>query len=50
MSQNRTAIINTALMRVGAQGINLAFQDNLIAIHIRDWIPLVESEYARITA
>lgn len=27
MSQNRTSIINTALMRVGAQGVNLAFQD-----------------------
>lgn len=27
MSQNRTTIINTALMRVGAQGVNLTFQD-----------------------
>ena len=27
MSQNRTTIINTALRRVGAQGVNLAFQD-----------------------
>ncbi|WP_337430837.1 hypothetical protein [Bilophila sp.] len=27
MIQNRTTIINTALMRVSAQGINLAFQD-----------------------
>ena len=27
MSQNRTSIINTALMRVGVQGVNLAFQD-----------------------
>ncbi len=50
MSQNRTAIINTALMRAGAQDINIALQDNLIAIHIRDWMPLVESEYARIAA
>lgn len=50
MSQNRTAIINTALMRAGAQDINIALQDNLIAIHIRDWQPIVEAEYVRITS
>lgn len=27
MSQNRTVIINTALMRAGAQDINIALQD-----------------------
>ena len=31
MSQNRTTIINTALMRVGAQGVNFAFQDTPVA-------------------
>lgn len=28
---NRTQILNTALMRVGAQGVNLAFQDSPVA-------------------
>lgn len=31
MIQNRTTIINTALMRVGTQGINLAFKDTPVA-------------------
>lgn len=31
MSHNRTTIINMALMRVSAQGVNLAFQDSPVA-------------------